>query len=455
MNRILIGDCRDSMRELIAQGVKVQTVVTSPPYWGLRNYGIPPTVWGGDASCAHEWMETGRWKRYGGTASSTLADYGNGLNEKTLEEKNEGQRLNVSSGDFCSKCGAWRGDLGLEPTPWMWLAHIVEVFEFVRALLADDGTCWLNLGDCHASDGGVLTPHNGLPRNRRVTQDTVSGAVRWRTGSTGNKGNDASAEVICRPNRMFLDLPPELEQGTQYKPFFAGVKQKDMVTTHWAAAMALRGAGWWLRSDIIWHKKNPMPGSYKDRPTTTHEYLFLLSKRDRYYYDWEAIAEPCSPNTHARLAQDVMNQAGSDRANAGARRTKPMKAVPPAGSSERAPGVTPKSAGLTRDSGIRSNESFHTNHSGIVDRRNKRTVWEIGSEPFKEAHFATFPTALVKPCILAGSRPGDIVLDPFGGSGTTAKVATELGRQFISLEINPNYEPMQKKRVRQPGLELA
>jgi hypothetical protein len=360
----------------------------------------------------------------------------------------------------------------------MWLAHIVEVFELVRELLADDGTCWLNLGDCHASDGGVLTPHNGLPRNRRVTQDTVSGAVRWRTGESGNKGNGASAEVICRPNRMFLDVPPELEQGAKYKLFFDGVKQKDMVTTHWAAAMALRGAGWWLRSDIIWHKKNPMPGSYKDRPTTTHEYLFLLAKRDRYYYDWEAIAEPCSPNTHARLAQDLVNQAGSDRANAGVRRTgAPMKAVPPAapkdagreeqglktsedfgrgaGWRERAPGVTPKSAGLTRDSGIRSNESFHTNHSGIVDRRNKRTVWEIGSEPYKDAHFATFPTALVRPCILAGSKPGQIVMDPFGGSGTTAEVSTELGRQFISLEINPANEPMQQRRVAQPGLELA
>jgi DNA modification methylase len=482
VNRILIGDCRVSMRELIAQGVKVQTVVTSPPYWGLRNYGIPPTIWGGSESCAHDWTPSGHWRRYGGTANSTLADYGNGLNANTLEEKNAGQRLNVSSGDFCGKCGAWRGDLGLEPTPWMWVAHIVEVFELVRELLADDGTCWLNLGDCHASDGGVLTPHNGLERNRRVTQDTVSGAVRT--------------------NRMFMDLPAELDQGAKYKLFFEGVKQKDMVTTHWAAAMALRGAGWWLRTDIIWRKKNPMPGSYKDRPTTTHEFVFLLAKRDRYLYDWEAIAEPCSPNTHARLSQDLMNQNGSARANAGARRTKPMKAVPPAsakdagreeqglktsdgfgrgaGWRDRAPGVTPKSAGLTRESGVRSNESFHTNHSGVVDRRNKRTVWEgeleeyqqflmwrewvsrqkpdvwtIGSEPYKGAHFATFPRALVAPCILAGSKPGQIVFDPFIGSGTTAEMATELGRQYLGCEIGADFEPLQRDRIAQPGLELA
>jgi hypothetical protein len=348
VNRIVIGDCRDSMRELIGAGVKVQTVVTSPPYWGLRNYGIPPTIWGGEAGCAHDWLETGRWKRYGGTDSSTLAQADNGLTAESIAAKQQGQRLSVSSGDFCSKCGAWRGDLGLEPTPWMWVAHLVEVFDLVRELLADDGTCWLNLGDCHASDGGVLTPHNGLERNRRVTQDTVSGAVRWRTGASGNKGNAASAEVVCRPNRFALDIPPELEQGLEWKPFFAGVKQKDMVGTHWAAALALRASGWWLRSDIIWHKKNPMPGSYKDRPTTTHEYLFLLSKRDRYYYDWEAIAEPCSPNTHARLAQDVMNQKGSDRGNAGVRRNgRRMKAVPPA----------PKDAGRD-DQGLKVSDRF-------------------------------------------------------------------------------------------------
>ena len=476
MNRIIIGDCRDSMRELIAQGVKVQTCISSPPYWGLRNYDLPATVWGGDASCAHEWGGEGRKRRTGGSARSTLADYDNGLNAATLESKNDRQCFDASTGAFCQKCGAWRGDLGLEPTPWMWVAHIVEVFELVHELLADDGTVWLNLGDCHASDGGVLTPHNGLPRNRRVTQSTVSGAVRWRTGASGNKGNGAAGEVLCRPNHIGAGGWTGDEQGAKYRPFFEGIKQKDMVGTHWAAAMALRGAGWYLRSDIIWHKKNPMPGSYKDRPTTTHEYLFLLAKRDRYLYDWEAIAEPCSSNTHARLAQDLLNQRGSDRAHQGARRNgKPMKAVPPAGPKDagrelqglkhsekfgrgpgwRAPGVTPKSAGLTRETGIRSNESFHTNHSGIVDRRNKRTVWLIGSEPYKDAHFATFPRALVTPCILAGSRPGDIVLDPFGGSGTTAEVATTLGRQFISLELKAEYEPMQRRRVTQPGLVLA
>jgi DNA modification methylase len=517
VNRIITGDCRDTMRELIAQGVKVQTVVTSPPYWGLRNYGIPPTVWGGDPECGHRWSGEGRWKRSGGTARSTLGDYNNGLNAETLESKNDRQRLDASTGAFCEKCGAWKGDLGLEPTPWMWVAHIVEVFDLVYQLLADDGTVWLNLGDCHASDGGVLTPHNGLPKNRRMTQDTVSGAVRWRTGASGNKGNGAAGEVLCRPNHVGAGGWADTEaSGERYRIFFEGVKQKDMMGMPWAAAFALRAAGWYLRSDIIWHKKNPMPGSYKDRPTTTHEYVFLLAKNGtrtlwwqakdtrewsktpdleqtvlnpkgeevprwlgfNYLYQWDEIAEECSPNTHARLSQDIMNQRGSDRAHEGARRNgKPMKAVPPAGykdagrelqglkHSEKfgrgpgwrksAPGVTPKSAGLTRDSGIRSNESFHTNHSGIVERRNKRTVWLIGSEPFKGPHFATFPKKLVEPCVLAGSRPGDIVFDPFMGSGTVAEVASKYGRQYLGCELGAENEELQRQRIAQPGLVLA
>jgi len=456
VNRIITGDCRDTMRALIADGVKVQCVVTSPPYWGLRNYALPPVVWGGRAECAHKWGDEGRWRRTGGTMSSTLGDehYGNRVDAEQIVEKVRRSSLQASTGAHCSSCGAWRGDLGLEPTPWAWVAHIVEVFDLVRELLADDGTVWLNLGDCYASDGGVLTPHRGLPKNRRVTQDTVSGAVRWRTGAGGNKGNGAAGEVICRPNHVAGIAGHDAdEQGAKYRAFFEGVKQKDLMGMPWAAAMALRAAGWWLRSDVIWHKQNPMPGSYKDRPTTAHEYVFLLAKQDRYLYDWKAISEPCSPNTNARLSQNVMEQLGSDRANDGTRRNgRRMKAMH---GGVRAPGVTPKSAGLDRASGVRSNATFHENHSGLVERRNKRTVWAIGSEPFKGAHFATFPTKLVEPCVLAGSRPGDLVFDPFIGSGTVAQVASKLGRRFLGCELGQSYEPMQRQRIAQPGLVLA
>jgi len=483
VNKIYTGDCRDVMRALIAGGVKVQTVVTSPPYWGLRNYKIPPTVWGGDPDCRHEWGAEGRWRRTGGTSSSTLGQdcHPNGVDAEDIIEKVRRSSLNASAGAFCRRCGAWRGDLGLEPTPWMYVAHMVEVFDLVRELLEDDGTLWLNLGDCYASDGGVLTPHSGMPRNRRRTQETVSGAVRWRTGKSGNKGNGAAGEVLCRPNVALLKEiigSDEADPGARYRPFFDGVKQKDLMGLPWAVAMALRASGWWLRSDIIWHKRNPMPGSYKDRPTSTHEYVFLLAKRDRYYYDWEAIAEACSPNTHARLSQDVMAQLGSDRANDGARRGgRRMNAMHGGvrgpkddiradeglrtsdkfgrGRGWRAPGVTPKSAGLDRSSGVRANASFHQNHSGVVERRNKRSVWEIGSEPYKGAHTATFPQALVEPCVLAGSRPGQIVFDPFVGTGTVPQVAARLGRQYIGCDVNPENEPLQRARVRQHGLELA
>ena len=194
-----------------------------------------------------------------------------------------------------------------------------------------------------------------------------------------------------------------------------GAKPKDMLGIPWRVAFALQADGWYLRSDIIWHKPNPMPESVTDRPTKAHEYLFLLAKSERYYYDADAIKEPVTGGSHRR---------GS--------------------------GVTPKSH--SPGAGVKANTNYHAAMTDLVDERNKRSVWSILSQAYQGAHFATMPEALVEPCILAGSRPGDRVFDPFIGSGTVGAVAERLGRQWVGLDLNPAYHALAKKRTAQRGL---
>lgn len=323
-----VGDCRDSMRKLIANGVKVQTCVTSPPYFGLRDYGVD-------------------------------------------------------------------GQLGLEQTPQEFVNNMVEVFSLVRELLSDDGTLWLNLGDSYAANRG-----------------------------SGNSGIGAKQATNVGANLGKLVCPE-------------GLKPKDLIGIPWRVAFALQADGWYLRQDIIWHKPNPMPESVTDRCTKSHEYIFLLSKSERYYFDQNAILEPCSPNTHARLSQDLQNQIGSVRANGGAKTNGNMKAV----GRKFDPGA-----------GNKNNPSFDSAMAIMPDKRNKRSVWEVATQPYSGAHFATFPSALIEPCILAGSRVNDVVFDPFLGSGTTAQVAQSLGRQWIGCELNPEYLALQNERTRQNGL---
>jgi len=279
MNKTIFGDCRATMRELIAQGVKVQMCVTSPPYFGLRDYG-------------HE------------------------------------------------------GQLGLESTPYEFVANMVEVFRLVRDLLADDGVLWLNLGDSYAANRGYQVP------DKKV----------------GDVGNSKGSKV------------PD------------GLKVKDLIGIPWRVAFALQADGWYLRQDIIWHKPNPMPESVTDRCTKSHEYLFLLSKNDKYYFNGEAIAEPLTDSSIERLSQPTLDkQQGSSR-------------------------VPFKTNGNMKAVG------------GAQGKRNRRSVWTIPTSSYSGAHFATFPSALIEPCILAGSRIGDLVLDPFMGSGTTGQVSQDLGR---------------------------
>ncbi|MGB9149947.1 MAG: site-specific DNA-methyltransferase, partial [Burkholderiales bacterium] len=279
----------------------------------------------------------------------------------------------------CTKCGAVRIDkqLGMESTPEEYTANMVEVFSLVRELLHDDGTLWLNLGDSYSSGGRTSQV---APTLRTKGKDAASGKQEYLNN------------FAVRPGAV------------------AGIKPKDLIGIPWRVAFALQQDGWYLRQDIIWSKPNPMPESVTDRCTKAHEYIFLLSKSGKYYYDNEAIKE---------------NTVTFD-SNVRDRDTTRLNNVP----------------GRSRMDGLTTND---------YEKRNRRSVWEVATAPYSGAHFATYPPALIEPCILAGSRSGDIVLDPFFGSGTTGQVAQQLGRQYIGCELNRDYEALQLKRTAQPG----
>jgi len=311
--RVIEGDARDRLRELDAGSV--QTCVTSPPYFGLRDYG-------------HD------------------------------------------------------GQIGLEPTPDEFVAALVGVFREARRVLRDDGTVWLNLGDSYAAGGpGGASPASTLG----------GGGGRYRNGSK---------------------LEAMHEAGSSSRRAPSGTKPKDLLGIPWTVAFALRADGWYLRSDIIWHKPNPMPESVTDRPTKAHEYVFLLSKSARYFYDTDAVREPHTDDSLRRVTQA---QSGTKWANGG-------------------PG----------NHTIASDLSQACHPSG----RNRRSVWTVATQPYAGAHFATFPPKLIEPCILAGSAEGDTVLDPFNGAGTTGLVALRHGRSYVGIELNPTYAEMARQRIR-------
>ena len=348
LDRCHFGDCRDSMRAMIADGVKVQTIVTSPPYWGLRDYGVD-------------------------------------------------------------------GQIGLEPTLPEFLAGLIEVFDLCRQLLADDGTAWVNMGDSYCGARGAA----------------------W-----GPSESSTAARAMTKSRRR--DDAPIPRSDVRVE----GLKVKDLVGQPWRLAFALQDSGWYLRQDIIWHKPNPMPESVRDRCTKAHEYVFLLSKSERYFYDFDAMQEPVTGGSHAR---------GSG--------VNP-KALPSGW--DTGPGAHRELTGRYGGTGVgfgrgfdkvskpraKQNASFSAAVANLVDTRNRRSVWTIPTQSFDGAHFATFPEALVEPCVLAGSKPGDIVFDPFFGSGTTGQVASRLGRRFIGCELNRAYEPLQRDRLQQPGFQF-
>lgn len=319
--RILVGGALERLRELPDESV--HCVVTSPPYWGLRDYGV-------------------------------------------------------------------EGQLGLEPTPDEYVGRLIEVFREVRRVLRSDGTCWLNLGDTYlAGMSGGIGPHS------EITSQRNHEAVRQAQAAKGGARHRSAP----------------------------GLKPKDLVGIPWRVALALQADGWWLRSDVIWHKPSPMPESVRDRPTRAHEYLFLLTKSSDYYFDQQAIAEPAL--TGARGSSFIKGKTGA--------------------------------AGLGRASRKARNEARTRNKRSVwrLDDVEAQDVWTIPQEPYPHSHFATFPKRLVQPCVLAGCPVDGVVLDLFGGSGTTGEVALELGRRSILIELNPEYLPLIEKRLQGVQYPLA
>jgi len=372
INKIYQGDALEVLRTFPDESVNC--CVTSPPYYGLRDYNTTPMIWDGDKSCEHE-FNTGIKK---GITGSECKLIGAG------KAMTEARYTSDSTYAFCSKCGAWKGELGLEPTPELYVKHLVEIFREVNRVLKKDGTCWLNLGDSYAGSG---CGRNG---NGEIG---VLNSAKQRSNKGANIGN----------------LHGITKTGE-------GLKPKDLIGIPWMVAFALRADGWYLRQDIIWHKPNPMPESVTDRCTKSHEYIFLLAKSQRYYYDQDAIMQPVADATVQRMAQQIDKQKGSDRVPG--KTNGPMKAV---GS-----GRIPRLGG------------------GLA---NKKSVWTVPTMPFKEAHFATFPPNLIIDCIKAGCPEGGIVLDPFIGAGTTGLVAKKLNHNYVGIELNPEYIKIAEKRI--------
>jgi DNA modification methylase len=252
-NQILVGHVVDRLRSMRA-GL-VHCVVTSPPYWGLRAYGTPVQIWGGDPAHAHEWGDPVAVSKRSGSSDQSGKNGGLGN-----AGENGAASRGITRGAFCS-CGAWRGELGLEPTPELYVQHIVEVFREVHRVLHPSGVVWLNLGDSYATGGGRVGEAPGGGEQGRA----------WLGGS-----GDLAVGPRTQPNR--LKLP--------------GLKQKDLIGIPWRVAFALQADGWYLRMDVIWSKPNPMPESTQNRPTRSHEYVFLLTKKPAYFYDNHAIKEP-------------------------------------------------------------------------------------------------------------------------------------------------------------------
>ena len=319
---IEFGDCRDIMRRWASQGVKAQTCVTSPPYYGLRDYN-------------HE------------------------------------------------------GQIGLEETPEQYIEAMIEVFRCVKDVLADDGTCWVNIGDSYCSTA---------------------------PGTMGDKLNQRGILAGVSDRRA--------EGSKKFRPLTPlGCKPKDLIGIPWMLAFALRADGWYLRQDIIWHKPNPMPESVQDRCTKAHEYIFLLSKSKKYFFDSEAMKEPAAQGV--KTEQSTFNSVTADG---------DMK---------------------TQNTVIRHGLGASTLRSSPDGTRNRRSVWTVTTKPYSGAHFATFPPDLIEPCVLAGAPVGGIVLDPFMGSGTTAAVAIKHKRKYLGCELNPEYKPLQDERIKQAEMETA
>lgn len=378
VDRIFLGDSLEILKKMPDESV--DCCVTSPPYFGLRDYGT--AKWsGGDPSCDHICIPD----------SDVDRKYSSRITSSHILRRTR---------KICPKCGAIRVDkqIGIEETPEKYVKNLTRVFNQVRRVLKNDGTLWLVIGDSYNGYKGNATCSN------------------FETMYAGHRHQPARKPSF----------------GLEAK----GMKQKDLIGIPWMVAFALRSSGWYLRQDIIWHKPNPMPESVTDRCTKSHEYIFLLSKSPKYYYNAEAISEPIAASTVKRLSQKIDNQKGTEW---------PAYSKP----------ITPKAPRYGGKKYTATPQAFYRTKSGNTysygEKRNKRSVWTVSTKPCREAHFATFPQDLIAPCILAGCPRGGVILDPFIGSGTTGIVAKKLGCHFIGIELNPDYKKIAEKRLESLG----
>jgi len=341
----------------------VQCVVTSPPYWGLRKYdGEQDLIWGGDKECDHQWGKEIKVNR--GTLGNNLDTLVGTQTAGIAKQAN-------TQGSFCSICGAWKGAYGLEPTPELYVEHTIQILREIKRVLRKDGVVFWNIGDSYAAN-----------RSYQVTD------TKWR-----DVNNIKGSQV------------PQ------------GMKPKDLCLIPFRVAIAAQSDGWWVRSDIIWSKPNPMPESVTDRPTNSHEYIFMFTKSKKYYWDADAVREP-----------KALSTIGDPRDNGNGHRG---------------------GRGYTGQS-----DNGGTNLGGQLGDRNIRSVWEFPTQPYPEAHFAVFPEKLPETCIKAASKEDDTILDPFMGSGTTLWVASKLNRKAIGFDLSEKYCELAMKRNRQQVLSL-
>ena len=536
---VLEGHVLDVLRSLPVDSI--QTVVTSPPYWGLRAYRTEGQVWGGNSDGNHEWgpeiprEARGNVSPPGQTAedrAAHVARRNSGTagqfcvsnhahewhptdprrprsaedvkNPNSLQAGSQGTLYEAQGGLSCSTCGAWKGELGLEPTPELYVSHLADVFDEVRRVLRPDGTLWLNLGDTYAGGSPVRT-------------DALRKFQRAGDG----------------------DYIPWGEEGNQARPAVPGLRGKNLVGIPWRVAFELQRRGWYLRSDVIWSKPNPMPESVTDRPTRSHEYVFLLAKEARYYYDADAVRNPLQASTEER-----MNYPASYNHNATAHDPFKSQAAPGFGYArstlrELADGYDGQATKPYEGTGAQDPSATKARiiegararlEAGLVAGANLKSVWQIATRPYPEAHFATYPEEIPERCIKLGTsekgccercgapverttvttvvpmratsdrdtqasacrkeqpfargwqQKGNnmaavsettgwepscechftdsesmggfglfrsepcLVLDPFAGSGTTLHVARRLGRRSIGIELNPQYVQLARRR---------
>jgi DNA modification methylase len=420
---ILVGDCRAVLSTLEPESV--HCVVTSPPYWGLRSYGTEGQIWGGDPTCEHTWGEDLPGDSKG--SSGTPTDKNN---------RGEGYARGAARGNQCA-CGAWKGELGLEPTPDLYVQHMVEVFRAVHRVLRTDGTVWLNLGDSYVGGG-----------NNRGNTQSLSAKQASNRGATGQCAEHA---------KNIRDVP--------------GLKRKDMVGIPWRVAFALQENGWYLRSDIVWSKPNAMPEPVTDRPTKAHEFVFLLSKSTDYFYDYRAIQEPAIvqkrwPGIGPQHAAERDREEKYEPMMVHAMRNKrtvwsiPTSSFPGAHFATMPPalaeiciraGTSDKVCGKCFTQWVR----VVIQHKATVERYHLQAA-DAGAVPPHRGTTerpggyvgAGSETVGWQPdCSCNAESKSPVVLDPFGGAGTTALVSSRLGRRSISIEINPAYAHLAETRL--------